>query len=181
MSTAASEQLKETIQSLKDTARSALANESVDDFSAFERYLNEVEAYAREVQQAMWADEARATVRRLEKGEPLTPTDHDVIRAFLISDAQAYLAQENSFNDWIHELNRIVGVLDRQASAIDRNSVVQLRGVLKDAIRLVPDIRNYLTEKRRVEQFEGALSTLDKSSRELLHRVLTEQLRTPNR
>jgi len=175
------DQLVETVQGLKEAARSALANESAEDFEAFERYLNEVDAYVRETQQSIWADDARATLRRLEKGDPLNAQDHDLIRAFLISDAQHYLAHENNYNDWIHELKRLVDDLGKRVNTVGRETIADLRGVLKDAIRLVPDIRNYLDEKRRVEKFEQALGSLDKPSRDMLVRILREQLRSPKR
>lgn len=180
MPTAGTDQLTETIHSLRDAANTALANESADDFANFERYLSEVEAFVREVQQTMWGDDARATIRRLEKGEPLNDTDHDVIRAFLISDAQGYLAHENNYGDWLRELKRLIDDLETRVNMVDRDSIVDLRGVLRDAIRLVPDIRNYLTEKRRVEKFEQAVDTLDETSRDMLHRILAGKLRSPN-
>ena len=71
--------------------------------------------------------------------------------------------------------------LCKRVNTVDRETIADLRGVLKDAIRLVPDIRNYLDEKRRVEKFEQALETLDKSSRDMLVRVLREQLRAHDR
>ena len=175
------DQLVETVQGLKEAATSALAHGSADDFEAFERYLNEVDAFVRETQQSLWANEAKATVRRLEKGDPLNQQDHDMIRAFLISDAQSYLAHENSYNDWLNELKRLVDDLCKRVNTVDRETIADLRGVLKDAIRLVPDIRNYLDEKRRVEKFEQALGSLDKSSRDMLVRVLREQLRSHTR
>jgi hypothetical protein len=181
MSTVDTTQLSETMLGLENSAAEALRNQSTDDFEAFERYLSNVEAYVREVQQALWADEARTTIRRLEKGEPLTPADQTLIRSFLISDAQAYLRQENNFADWVRELERLVATLSDKAGHIDKNSIADLRGVLKDAIRLVPDIRNYLDEQRRVEKCEQALHNLDKSSRDMLLRLLKDQLRCGKR
>lgn len=181
MTIADTDQLVETVQGLKEAATSALTNESVDDFEAFERYLNEVDAFVRETQQSLWADEARATLRRLEKGEPLNKQDSDLIRAFLVSDAQSYLTQENNYNDWLNELKRLVNDLSKRVNTVNRENIADLRGVLKDAIRLVPDIRNYLDEKRRVEKFEQALGTLDKPSRDMLVRLLKEQLRSSSR
>jgi len=175
------DQLVETVQGLKEAATSALANESADDFEAFERCLNEVDAFARETQQCLWADEARATLRRLEKGDPLDNQDSDLIRAFLISDAERYLKHENNYEDWVKELKRLVDDLCKQVNMVDRDTIADVRGILKDAIRLVPDIRNYHDEKRRVEKFEQALKTLDKSSRDMLVRVLREQLRSEKR
>ena len=98
-------QLSETIHGLKDAAGSALQNQSAEDFEAFERYLSEVEGYVREIQQSLWAGEARGTIRKLEKGEPLNDADQTLIRSFLVSDAQAYLRQENNFGDWVQQIN----------------------------------------------------------------------------
>ena len=67
------------------------------------------------------------------------------------------------------------------SNAVTRDSISDLRGVLKDAMRLVPDIRNYYAEKLRVQKFENALITLDQTSRKMLAEVMTEQLRSTNR
>lgn len=181
MTTVTTDQLSETIHGLKDAAANALSNQSTDDFEAFERYLSEVEAYAREIQQSLWANEARATIRRLEKGEPLNNSDHELLRTFLVSDAQAYLKNENNFQDWVRELERLIDNLGTRVNTVDRQSIADLRGVLRDAIRLVPDIRNYLDEQRRVERFEQSLKSLDADSRKMLLRLLQDQLRNTNR
>jgi hypothetical protein len=181
MSNVDTAQLSETILGLKDAAGSALQNQSAEDFEAFERYLSDVEGYVREIQQSLWAGEAKATIRRLEKGEPLNDADEKLIRSFLVSDAQAYLQHENNFGDWVRELERLVANLGTRVNTIDRESIAELRGVLKDAIRLVPDIRNYLDEQRRVEKFEQALKDLDNDSRKLLLSLLKEQLRNEKR
>jgi hypothetical protein len=181
MSTVDTAQLSETILSLKDAAGSALQNQSAEDFEAFERYLSEVEGYVREVQQSLWAAEARGTIRRLEKGDPLNDADEKLLRAFLVSDAQAYLRHENSFGGWVKELERLIADLSTRVVAADRESISDLRGVLKDAIRLVPDIRNYLEEQRRVEKCEQALKHMDAGSRTLLLSLLKDQLRSEKR
>lgn len=181
MTTVAADQLTEAIQNLKVTASAALASECVQEFTDFEKYVNEVEAYVRETQQAMWADEAKATVKNLETGRPLTPADLDIIRMFLISDAVSYLEHENNYGDWKRELTRLMDDLARRANTVDRDTIGDLRGVLKDAIRLVPDIRNYLDEKQRVAKFEDAINTLDDASRKMLARLMNEQLTSTKR
>ncbi len=181
MSTVDTAQLSETILGLKDAAGSALQNQSAEDFESFERYLNEVEGYVREIQQSLWANEAKGTIRRLEKGESLSESDMTLIRSFLVSDAQAYLSHENNFGDWVRELERLISDLGARVTGIDRESIADLRGVLKDAIRLVPDIRNYLDEQRRVEKCEQAMKNLDKGSRTLLLSLLKDQLRSEKR
>jgi hypothetical protein len=181
MTTAATDQLTETIQNLKEVADSALANESPDELSDFEKYVNEVEAFVRETQQAMWANEAKTTISNLEKGQPLSPHDKDVIRAFLVSDAESYLEHENNYADWKREMQRLTDELVRRANVVDRNTIGDLRGVLKDAIRLVPDIRNYLEERQRINKFDEALDSPDPSSRAIIVRLMREQLRSDKR
>lgn len=181
MTTVATDQLTETMQNLKDAAHAALAAESAEEFCDFEKYVNEVDAFVRETQQAMWAHEAEGAIKTLEKGEPLTPADVNVIRTFLISDAVHYLKHENNFGDWKRELQRLMEDLVRRANTADRDSIADLRGVLKDAIRLVPDIRNYLEERNRVDRFEQALTSLDDQSRHTLVRLINEQLTSDRR
>jgi len=181
MTTTATDQLTDTFNALKQAVDAALANQSAEDFAAFEKYLSEVDAYARETQQAMWVDEAKQAIKRLEKGGPLTETDLDVIRTFLISDAEQYLAVENNFGDWLNELKRLAQDLQTRARTVDRHSIGALRGTLKDAIRLAPDIRNYLEEQERVQKLNNAMQTLDQASRDMIANLLREQLRSGDR
>ena len=56
-----------------------------------------------------------------------------------------------------------------------------MRGILKDAIRLVPDIRNYADERQRVKKFGQAVDAVDDASRAILVRLIKEQLTSPKR
>lgn len=176
-----SDELVETIQELVENAKAALETETVERFTDFEKHINEVEAYVREVQQEMWRDQAKAAIKTIERGEPLTEADKEVIEAFLVSDADRYLKLENNFTDWKYELERLLEELTRRARMADRNNIADLRGVLKDAVRLVPDIRNYLEERSRVEKCKTALGHLTDPSRKLLAHLLREQLSSPKR
>ncbi len=181
MITAATTELADCIATLKQAGEHALTNPHVDDFLEIERYLGQLESLVREQQQAMWSREAKETIRRLECREPLTPPDHDVIRTFIVSDAEHYLDQENNFGDWLNEFRRLIDEMGKRANTVDRESIGVLRGVLKDANRLVPAIRNYLEEKQRVQKFDLPQGDLDKQTCQLLARLLKEQLTSKNR
>lgn len=181
MPVAATDELTQTIQDLKKGADAAIAQENAAGFSDFEKFVSEVDAYVREVQQSMWADQAKRTIKALEKGEPLTGEDREVIRVFLISDAERYLQHENNYSDWKCELQRLMDDLVRRSHTVDRNTIGDLRGVLKDAVRLVPDIRNYQEERQRVDKFEQALGTLDPQSTTMLVQLMKEQLKSSKR
>ncbi len=181
MPTTTANQLTDTFNALKEAADGALASQTTDDFVRFEKYLNEVETFTRETQQSMWAKEAAQTIKGLEKGDPLTEADKDLIRTFLVSDAEHYLAVENNYGDWLNELKRLTADLQTRAGTADRHSIGELRGILKDAMRLVPDIRNYLDEKQRVEKLSTALQALDQPSRNMLAKLLRDQLSSEKR
>ena len=181
MATVAQDQLTEMIQELKTSADSALAGQNVKEFSEFERFVNEVDAMVRETQQAMWGSEAKAVIKKLERGDALTDPEREVIRTFLVSDAEHYLAHENNFGDWQLELKRLVNDIARRANTLDKHSIAALRGVIKDAVRLVPDIRNYLEERERVKKFDNALKGLDQPARDMLGQLMREQLKSPKR
>lgn len=181
MQTVDTSQLPEVIASFKEAAQAALSNEDCQSFEHIEKQLSEMEGYVRELQQAMWTEEAWETLRRLESDEPLTATDKQVIRTFLVSDAEHYLATENNFGDWTRELRRIMDELVRKSSMVSRENIGELRAIMMDAMRLVPDIRNYLTERHRVERFDVAVDHLDEPTRKMLIRIIREQVESPDR
>lgn len=181
MAATATDQLTELMSNFKEAAEAAIGTESAEDFSEFEKYVNEVAGFVRETQQSMWASEAKAAIKTLERGGPLTPADSDVIRTFLVSDAESYLAHENNFVHWKRELQRLADDLVRRANMVDRSTIGDLRGVLQDAVRLVPDIRNYLEERQRIKKFENGLTSLDDQSRKMLANLMREQLSSDKR
>lgn len=173
--------IQELIEYIKESVTASLQAGSADEFASVEQQFSQLDAACRELQQALWAQEAREAIRHLESDEPLTATDLEVIRVFLISDADRYLAVENNYHDWLNELQRLLDEISKRAFNLSRESVGDLRGFVKDAVRLVPDIRNYLEERVRIEKCKNALDSLDSTSRTLLARVLKDDLSSPNR
>ena len=182
MTAVAADQLSDVIHGLGEVAEAALGSESAAQFSALEKHVNDVQSFVRETQQAMWSDEAKTTIKNLERGQSLSNTDLDVIRTFLVSDAARYLEHENDFENWKREL--FSGEFWTGSRALDLgliDGIGDLRGVLIDAVRLVPDIRNYLEERQRVEKLNRALESLNDASRKMLTRLMKEQLQSPDR
>ncbi len=154
MPTATTTQLVDCTELLKSAGESALHRPTVEDFIDIERQLGEVDTLTRELQQSLWRNEAKHTIKRLESNEPLTESDREVIRTFVVSDAQHYLDEENNFPDWLREFRRLLTEMDRRAHTVDRESIGPMRGVVKDAVRLIPYIRNYLEVQRRFDRFD---------------------------
>lgn len=166
----------EAVDALQQSAASAVANRSPDDFGLVEQQVLRLEAMVRDLHHAMWTREARQAVRRLEDGATLTGEDIAVIRAFLICDAEQAAAHEASFTGWVDELTGLLDDAAVRVTNLDRDNIPALRGVLRDAGRLLPDIRKYLEARQRIEHFESSLQTLDASAREMLADILRERI-----
>ncbi|MBL8879415.1 MAG: hypothetical protein JNG88_09880 [Phycisphaerales bacterium] len=178
MSTFNAATFKSALDTLRQTAEGALRDRSTDEMEMVERQISRLDALAREAQQSMWAVEVRTAIRRLENNETLSEADLDVVRTFLISDAEQYLALENNFDEWVSELHRLIAEISQRCGQVDRHNIAELRGVLKDMSRLAPDIRNHLDEERRVLVFHNAVRSLDSAARKSLARLLRDQLET---
>jgi hypothetical protein len=168
--------LKTAIGTLRLTVETAIRDRSTEDMELVERQIGKLDTMVREAQQSMWAVEVRTAIRRLENNDALSEADIEVVRTFLISDAEQYLALENNYEEWVSELYRLIDEITQRSADISRDNIAELRGVLKDMSRVVPDIRNHLDEERRVLLFHNAVRTLDGDARRSLARLLRDQL-----
>ncbi len=173
--------ISQSIHTLSRAAEDAIAQSSPVALESFERQLGEIDALTRELQQQMWADAARRAIQHLEGNQPLTDEDFEVIRVFMVSDAENYLSRENNYDDWLDELRRLMHDLATEAKTLTRETIGDYRGLLRDAMRLVPSIRNYYEEKQRLSRFDATVHTLDARSRRLLVDLLREQIDSPRR
>lgn len=176
MSAAASMQLSQSVHGLSQRVETALKTSSVDELERFEHQLSELNGLVRELQQGMWADAARDAVARLESNKPLTDADYEVIRIFMVADAEYYLAKESNYDQWLDELRQLIGEMATAATGVTRETIGELRGSLKDAMRLVPNIRYYFEEKQRISRFDAAVHSLDPASRKLMAEILRKQI-----
>lgn len=169
-----------TIEMIRSAAEQALADESAEGMEMVERQLAHVDAAVRELKQTFWSSEVKTAIRNLENNRPLTPQDKQVVRHFVVADAEHYLKVENSYGDWVQELRRLMAAIGKTADGVNRETIGELRGLIRDAQRLIPDIRNYLDEQRRVDLFDEQIDKLDDHARGVLVRMLREKLTMPN-
>jgi len=173
--------LTEEADILSQTAANALNNRTPEAFESLEQCANHFAEMLREVQQADLRPQVKAAIHHLESGRPLTPEEQAAIRTLLVGDAERYVALENNFDDWAGELERLTDQISRAANAADDENLANLRGMIKDAARLVPSMRAFAEEQRRVEQFDRAIAGLDDANRTLLVQLLREMLDKPTR
>ena len=138
----------------------------------------------REALQSITSDRILDVLQRLAAGDHPSPDDLRVVRLWIVGDADSYLRQENNFEDWVAEFERLQGVIGRyEGRSLDEGELLELKGILEDAVRVAHDIANYLEKRERVQQFEAtveATRSWDRDSRDTLLRILRGKLESPN-
>jgi hypothetical protein len=174
-------ELANVVNGLKSLVNKAIASDSAESFETLSQQFGRLESSLRERHQLELRERSKAAIARLQKKSPLSGEDEAVIRALVVGDAEFYLKNENNLKDWLNELERLGGEMQRLAGDASEAGLANLRGVVKDAVRLVPNIRNYMEEKARLDRFNHALANLDDDNRELLVKLLREMQESPTR
>jgi len=161
------------------------AQESMTD-GAFQRagsVLNESKNIVREEFQRETSAQIKEIIRKLSGQEPISDQEMGLIKLWIVGDAEGYTEMENDFQDWLDEYERLRIVLDdyenKECTAED---LLKRHGILQDATRVNYDIANFLEQKDRIQKFESATTgSLDKDGRNVLARILSDKLNSPDR
>jgi len=173
--------LASVINGLKALTREAISTRSPEHFETLEQQINRFEATVREMQQSMLSERSKSALKNLRAGRALSEEEKSVLQSVVVGDAESYLRVENNLQDWINELQRLIGEMERLARCEDEATMSQLRGISKDAVRLMPSLRAYMEEKDRLDRFNRAMANLDEPNRQILAQVVSEMLSSPKR
>ncbi len=141
--------------------------------------LNRFDATMREFIQVETQDRINKIIDKLNKNGQLNSEELDLVRLWIVGDAEYYTKMENNFNDWMKELGRLVAQIEqKQGATLDAETALQLRGSLRDAISVMEDILYFLQQKERIERFEESTQELDSEEKRYLSRILSQKLRS---
>lgn len=171
----------QAVEDLKVLTKSALSGGTAEKYETLEQHINRLDSALREFEQSQLKGDVDKAIRALAAGRPLSREEQAAVRAIIVGDAEAYLKMENNFKEWQTELKRLEGEMERLARSPNLDAVQELRGVVKDAVRLLPIIRSYAEEKDRLDRFNTAFAHLDDDNRELLVTLLREKLSSTTR
>ncbi len=170
----------EFVKGMSEMMEKIAASAASEDFSQVGRNLVGARDRAREDLQEATAREMRPIIKKLENNEPLTDAEKNLVRLWMVGDAEAYTRLEDDYREWLDEFRRLSRAL-KEAEG-QQGSVPELLnayGLLEDAVRVAADIQFYLEEKERVAKFEQAVKALDKADSKLLASILKEKLSSP--
>jgi len=139
--------------------------------------MNDLEGHLREHIQDTTQDEIKKLLKKLQSGEELTRDELQSMKLWIVGDAAHYTRMENNFEDWTGELKRLMDEINRRKSpSPDLEAAVELRALLQDGIRLLPNLIYFLQEKSRINKFHVAAYELDRKERAFLIELLKEKM-----
>jgi hypothetical protein len=164
------------------SARTSMSHE------AFERAAMALGARRNEVREAFQARTAthlRVVTERIASGQSLSDDDLALVRQWIVGDADSYLHHEGDLDEWTAEHARLETALaDYEGRSLNEGDLLELKGILEDAVRVAHDIANFLEKRERVNRFEEMMADRDRWStedRQRLAGLLRGKLESPNR
>lgn len=119
-------------------------------------------------------------IAKLSTNESINQLEMELIRLWMLRDAESYIRMENDYPNWLREFTRLRSVLEdlrRQSMSLD--VMGKISGTVRDVLRVIADINFYLSEKDRVKKFEAASRELTRENKALLAEILTQKLNSP--
>lgn len=167
-------------RALIEQLRAVHAAASVDDVGSYQRLtdpiVNLTEAL-REGYEASIQVQLTAIIDKMRTNADLSQADLAQIESFIVGDAEAYTRLENNFQDWIAEIQRLVGVIG--GLTLSGKGWLEALGEVEDLHRVLNDVCNYLQQKERVARFRRTVAAgLTPERMQVLIEILKE-LRAP--
>ncbi len=170
----------ESLSGVSQIIAAATASASADKFSEAGMALVKARDRIREEVQEQTASSMKPIIHKLEKNQPLSPEEKDLIRSWIVGDAAAFTKKETDYREWLEEFRRLGEALRNQETLpTSLPDLMDVYGNLEEAVRLAGDIQFFLEEKERVARFEQAIQNLSASEAELLAGILHEKLTSP--
>jgi hypothetical protein len=171
------ESLASIAQIIGDVATGATADKLSEAGMTLVRARDEIrEALQNETAKAM-----KPIIHKLEKQQPLTPEEKDLIRLWIVGDAEAFTKKENDYQQWLEEFRQLGVAIGNKGAGqpASLQEMQDLYGNLEEAVRLAGDLQFFLQEKERLARFQQAIQNLSASEAELLANILQEKLTSP--
>jgi hypothetical protein len=131
----------------------------------------------REQMQATTAAEVRPLIGLLEADGPIEAKQLELMRLWLVGDAEYYVKTENDFSAWVAELDRLLGVLRQlRSEAVTPTTMARMEATVRDALRVASDIAFYRQQEERVRAFQNTTNQLNRDDKQTLARLLARKL-----
>jgi hypothetical protein len=162
----------------------ALAERDLPRIERLDQKLRSIDALCRESFQDTFADTYASIAGKLERGQAINTMERKALEILFTGEAEYYLKTENNFNDWIEELQRLMGELRaaREDGLENIAELMRVQALCRDALHVLPEVQYYLREQERVELFRESLSEeITPEAGRMLARMVRDMMASPNR
>jgi hypothetical protein len=170
-------------QSVKDQVEQIVAFRPLDPktdegrLNALSAALASLDDELREQIQVATAAQVTRLIDILQADGPVGPADFELIRLWLVGDAEYYVKMENDFPAWVSELDRLIGVLrDLRTEAMTTSTLGRMEATIRDALRVSSDIVFYRQQEERLRSFQNATKSLTREDKQTLAGILAQKL-----
>jgi hypothetical protein len=128
------------------------------------------------------AEDVAAIIGKLEKNQPINDAEKQLVKLWIVGDAEGYVKMETRFQDWLQEYRRLMDVIAAWGGRTGSvQELVEVHGVLEDAIKVADAVAHYLEDRERVARCETALSNLTAEDNQFIAGVLKSLMASPER
>jgi hypothetical protein len=125
-------------------------------------------------------DGMAAIIIKLDSDQEITAGELELIRLWMLSDAEYYIQLENDLPNWIAELERLFSELKAHSThELSSDAMGKASGAVRDALRVISDVEFFRAQELRIKRFEAATETITTENKQHLSRLLKQKLRSP--
>ena len=173
------QQVEDKINQIVENADQVFRHETAENYRELQDEVATLEGLAREAFQEKLEDMYWSILAKLEDGQGLTAAEHSVLELLMVGEAKYYIRFENDVENWRREVRRLIEAFRKQqASGVDEiDSLMRLRALCREALRVLPDLAYYFRERERVQQFEDATrDAIDVETRRALANLIKDMM-----
>jgi hypothetical protein len=122
------------------------------------------------------AEAVAAIIGKLEHNQPLNEAEKQTVKLWIVGDAEGYVKMENNFQDRLLDV-----IADWEGKTGSVQELVEVHGMLEDAIKVADDVAHFLEDRERVARCEAALRSLNAEDNKFIAGMLKSMLDSPGR
>jgi hypothetical protein len=169
------------LKGMSQVMKLAQTGNNADQYSYAATQLVQAKNKVREAIEQATADDVAAIIAKLENNQSLSDAEKQTVRLWVVGDAESYVKMENNFPDWLVEYQRLVDTIgDYEGKPGSVQELVEVHGVLEDAIKVADALAHFLEDRERVARFEKAITQLNAEDGKFIAGILKSMLASPD-
>jgi len=170
----------EYLKGMSQAMKQAQADNTSESYGYVATELVQSKNAIRQAIEQATAGDVAAIIGKLENNQPLNDAEKQTVKLWVVGDAEGYVKMENSFQQWLQDYRRLIEVIavgEGQTGSVQE--LVEMHGVLEDAIKVADAVAHYLEDQERVVRCANALSNLNAEDNKFIAGLLKSLLASP--